>query len=363
MRVLHLASLDSASANIGIVRQMHYEQEAAKFVTADWVVELWASDGLRDFEIVKPYPVSVKGWLKRRKFLFDRINSAATEFDVIIVRYAPADLFLPFIKVLGAKVFFIHHTKQTYALKVAYPGFRGIALALLERMVGYVSIGRVDGIIAVTPEILDYEAGRTFRSLTRKYTYPNGIDFDSYESVEDRRKGAIKILFTASTFHTWHGLSSVLDSIAALSADLNFELHLVGHVLEGDRQFISNNNLTEVTIHGYLDEVRLRRLSSSMDLALASFHFVRQNMTQACTLKVREYLAAGLGVYSGHVDVGLPDAFVYYKIGEPDIQEIVSFARSLRNVSRISVREAAREYIDKKDRLRDLVTWLNTAVR
>jgi glycosyltransferase involved in cell wall biosynthesis len=362
MRVLHLASLDSASANIGIVRQMHYEQEASKFVSADWVVELWSVQGMPDFEIVKPYPKGVNGWLKRRKFLFERIIAAASEFDVILVRYAPVDLFLPFLKVLDAQVFFIHHTKESYALKAAYRGPKGVMLAFLELMLGCVSIGRVQGIIAVTPEILDYEARRTLRSPARKYTYPNGIDYDSYQSVGDGRKGNIKILFTASTFHEWHGLSAVLGSMTTLRADIDFELHIVGRVLESDCRYIATNKLTEVVLHGYLDEAQLRALSSSMDIALASFHFSGKNMTQACSLKVREYLAAGLGVYSGHVDVGLPETFKYYKIGEPDIQEIVTFAQSLRGISRISVREASREYIDKRDRVRDLVTWLNSAV-
>ena len=78
-----------------------------------------------------------------------------------------------------------------------------------------------------------------------------------------------------------------------------------------------------------------------------------KGLTQACTLKVRDYLAAGVPVVSGHDDV-FPDDFPFYRRTGTDIDAMLAAAREWRAVDRLTVREAARPYIDKVELVRRL---------
>ena len=71
-------------------------------------------------------------------------------------------------------------------------------------------------------------------------------------------------------------------------------------------------------------------------------------MNEGATLKVREMLAMGLPIYSGHVDTALPPEFPYYVNGEVDISAIIDFAQRVRNVPRKTVRGASIPYVDKR---------------
>lgn len=359
MKVLHIASLTSARANIGVVKQMSYEKDAADSLNLNWDVELWTEDKIPSYSVIKNYPKENRTWLGRRWYFFRRISKLSEVYDVILVRYAPVDFFLPFLGAKGAKLIFIHHTKECAALRTAYGGKKGSILSHLESILGGFSIRNADGLIGVTPEILAYEETRSKQRKTLRYIYPNGISFEHFPVVNGKREGKIKILFTASVFHKWHGLSMILRELYAFDRRSEVELHLVGHLLDEDKEFVKSNSTTGVVLHGYLEEKNLRQVLGSMDVALASFGLGDNGMTEACTLKVREYLAAGVPVYSGHCDVGFDGEFEYYKMGEIDFKSILKYAQSMRSIPREEVRMAAREHIEKKWLVRRLHSFLS----
>jgi len=70
-------------------------------------------------------------------------------------------------------------------------------------------------------------------------------------------------------------------------------------------------------------------------------------MFEACPLKVRAYLAAGLPVYAGHPDI-FPIAFPYYRQGKCDFKAITDFALENRAVEKADIALASKPYIDKK---------------
>ena len=87
-------------------------------------------------------------------------------------------------------------------------------------------------------------------------------------------------------------------------------------------------------------------------------------MKQACTLKVREYLAIGLPVVSGAIDSGFPVEFPYYmRINEGlEWGSAVEKVRQWRGVTRNEVRRVSSAYIDKQvlvKRLLDELSSLN----
>ncbi len=369
MKALHIATLNSASSNIGVVRQMQYELDAARRLKIDWDVQLWAGDTLAGFDFIQTYPESVKSRLSRRLFFSRILRSVSAHYDVVVLRYMPGDLFLPFFRSSGARVFFVSHSNEVASVRGVFPGAKGIVLSGIERILGRASLKCANGIIGVTPELVKLklaQCGRAdFDRLSMlNYVYPNGIDYRSFDLVGDERSGKVKIAFVASTFFSWHGLSLILVSLKEFQGKNEVELHLVGEVLPHDKALINSLGLAEnVFIHGKLNLSTLRDRLSAMDVGLASFGLGEAGVNEACTLKVREYLAAGVPVYSGHRDIGLPVDFDFYRLGEADVSKIYKYACEMRSATRGQVRNSSQEYIDKEALLRGLHGWLFSSVK
>lgn len=84
-------------------------------------------------------------------------------------------------------------------------------------------------------------------------------------------------------------------------------------------------------------------------------------MRQACPLKVREYLKAGLPAYGGYEETFPPDA-AFYRSGAADLGKIIQFAYEMRDVSPAVTLDAATPYIDKRQLLAKCMTDLAAAI-
>jgi len=236
-------------------------------------------------------------------------------------------------------------------------------------MLGRASLKRADGIIGVTSELVKLKFAQCGRAeLSRfeflNYVYPNGIDYSAFDIVGDGRAGRVKVAFVASKFFSWHGLSQILVSLQGFQLKREIELHLIGEVLPHDLALIDSLKLADnVVFHGKLSLSSLRDRLSEMDVGLASFGLGEAGVNEACTLKVREYLAAGIPVYSGHRDVGLPAGYNFYRVGQANISEVYNYALEMRGVSRSQVRNCSQGYIDKEALLRGLHGWLFSSVK
>lgn len=108
-----------------------------------------------------------------------------------------------------------------------------------------------------------------------------------------------------------------------------------------------------------MDRHQIKEIAAGCDLGLTSFALFRKGMTQACTLKTREYLAMGLPVCSGHEDPAFPPSFHYY-IHDPDLSgdRLLETAKEFRRTKRETVRQAATPFIDKFGIMEKLVNAL-----
>jgi hypothetical protein len=356
MKVLHMASLNRASANLGVVQQMEWEQLAAREAGLDWDVELWTTEAAQLGSVLRQVPRGMTGFFGRRYHFHRRLRAAARKYDRIVIRHAPLDPFSLFIpEWVRCKTWYVFHTKTGNYLTAR--GKRlGKAFAWFDRQFTRCAIGNSAGIIGVTDELVDYERDRIQCHLAKSATYPNGIFLeDWYSKLPDRRGGPIKIIFIASRFYNWNGLEKLLLSILNTTTDHLWELHLVGQVMPHHIDFIEENGLAnQVHIHGVLDEKAIKELMASMDVSLGAFALEQVSATTACTLKVRQSLGLGIPVYAGHDDVGVrfrPDCF---QRGGADWGAVLSFAVESRGWSRDRVRSAAREGIDKVALLSEL---------
>jgi glycosyltransferase involved in cell wall biosynthesis len=360
MKLLHAAV--STNAGIGIVNQMQWEQDAARRLSLDWDVALYTSAAhLADSSIVVSTPLISSGkniflqlfnLIKLRIGYYRWLRSRENDYDVLVLRHSVADIFQPlFILATNRPVFLVHHTLEVPELLVG-KNMAGHIAAMLEKLTGYLSLKFCAGIIGVTQEILEYEKKRSGRSNIPELLYPNGILLGEAPSV-DNRTSTPEILFVASLFSPWHGLDRLLSSLKN-NRD-HFVLHLVGNIFPSEIEMINSD--PRVVVHGRLAPEGIDALSRQCWLGLSSFALDRKLMHEACTLKVREYLANGLPVYAGYADV-FPGTFKYFRKGRADLSQILKFANEFRFESRVTVITSSRNYICKEFLVRNLYLQL-----
>ena len=350
MRVLHMATLKSAVLNPGVTVQMEWEKAAATKLGLNWDVELWTGDDLGSSPIQRRVRPPRSSRIVRQIEFSRRLRSAAHAYDTILIRYVPLDLIgalLPFSS--AAKIWYIFHTNMGAYLSAEF-GLLGHALGRADDMIGARSLRHAEGVIGVTEELLVKEAKRLGYNGSNRVTYPNGLYLEDWAQLpEDSRGCDLQIAFVAARFFPWNGLESLLGSIVSSRIRRGWKLHLVGALSPEQMQIIQNDELSSVVcVHGCMSKKELTRMLPAMHLTLGAFNLPNVQMTEACTLKVRESLGSGIAVYSGHVDAALPLSFPYYRMGPPDIESILEFASEMRRASRFEVKSAARPFIDKE---------------
>lgn len=352
-KVLHTALFSNLP--IGVRNQMQAEYLSVQDTGIPWEIIVWSKDNA-DMPFMRQLPKMFQSLLLRRLYFFTWLIAQKSNFDILLLRYPPIDpfllLFSPFLK----PIITMHHTKEIEEIAQTRTGLkRNVALAI-EKIIGNIFLKQTEAIVAVTAEIYDYEIKRC--GLKPKYIFPNGIDSKLIGLADDNRGGDPEFIFISSYFANWHGLDLFLDILEA--DDSPCLLHLVGHISPVDLNRIKTTNSLSrrIILHGKLSADEINKLMASCDLGLSSFALFRNDMQEACTLKVREYLAAGLAVFAGHKDSGLPDDFTYYRCSESSLKNIISYAIAVRSVPRQAVRSAALPYIEKKQLLLDCYEWI-----
>lgn len=353
MKVLHVAMARVPSS--GIVRQMQGEQQAATDCNLPWTVNVYVPN-----ESALLYPAAQSDqagvpsvlvtesnlyntWWDFRRSFFKWLLQKEKDFDVVLLRYSSYDpLQYWYLSKTVKPVFLVHHTLEGPELSLE-KGFANKLKTLVEIVIGPLSMRKAKGQIGVTPEILDYEQERSRSKDRAGFVYPNGLGVVQNMVVGDERAEVPRFIFIASEFFPWHGLDRLLDSIE--KNESKFKLDIVGNVAEPDEVRAAND--PRIRLHGHLSIEKIKDLSAGADLGLTSFALDRKKMKQACTLKVREYLAMGLPVYSGHDDV-FPKSFEFYRNDICDLTEICNYATKTKTISRAEIASSAKEFIDKK---------------
>ena len=340
MSYVHAAVSMNPSA--GVIRQMADEAQAAVALGLDWNVWLCKASDLSS--VVARWPAPLRYALLRVRFYYG-LARLAHQGNVIILRHSLGDPFL-FVGSFFLRTYYtVHHTLEEREL--AASGFPFARLQQrLERLLGRGVVARARGIVCVTPEIARHQLKRVPARLNRSvFVYPNGILYaDGSDTPADRRGDRPELIFVASYFFEWHGLAALIDSMKESEED--GLLHLVGTLPQTARGKAGAD--PRVRIHDQLGAWQLDLLTSQCWLGLSSFGLSKKGMTEACTLKVRDYLRSGLPVYAGHRDSALPANFAFFRHGPAQWSAIIEYARAMRTVQRATIATAARPLIDKK---------------
>ncbi|MDF2446262.1 MAG: glycosyltransferase [Moraxellaceae bacterium] len=365
MRVLHI----SVHYNLppGVFQQMQDEARAARTLAPDvqWDTRVFAVQCEHRGEpltlLSETPPTSVLGrltaYVRLRLMAFAWLRRVASSYDIVLVRHGMGDVFEGWCAAQLQNWVSVHHTHEMEEAALL-GGWRSILRTRLERWSGNRVLGHARAIIGVTGELGRIEQAR-IAAPRPVFVYPNGIDLAGMPLAEDRREGPPRLLFVCSVFASWHGLESVLRALKDVKDD--FVLDVVGFAYPEQRAMVAGD--PRFVFHGRLKAPQIAALTALADIGLSSFALHEKAMAEACTLKVREYLASGLPVYAHHRDAGLPDDFRFYRNAAAAAAGLLGFAQEMRRVPRAEVRAAAAGFIDKSALMRRLANELDASLR
>lgn len=137
----------------------------------------------------------------------------------------------------------------------------------------------------------------------------------------------VTAVFIGSGGKPWHGLDVLIQIARALP---EWRFVLVGPHGLSDRP-------ANVEFTGPLPPGQLSDVIASADIAFGSLAMSRSGLSEACPLKVRDYLAAGVPTVVGYRDTDFPRGadflFDARRLGEPDgptVADLASFAERWR---------------------------------
>ena len=354
MRVLHVAGQLRSSP--GILRQMEWEQEAANALGLDWQSLLIRPLGVSDSAspILRELDLGRSGhdlatWVTFRRRYYALIADLRPKPDVILLRHNVHDPFQArFIK-RSRNVLTVHHAIEDAEFRALGGRAAGMKVSL-ERLFGSRSIASASGLIGLTDEILEFERSRLGATGHHRLqtVYPNGR-FMGVDGPSDERDEIPTLVFVASEFSPWQGLEDLLEALERHESPARVDV--IGGLSDEQRDRCAR--VPGVVAHGMVGGADLDQVMRRAWVGLAPLRADGKGLTQACSLKVRDYLAAGVPVVSGHDDV-FPDDFPFYRRTGTDIDAILAAAHEWRSVDRAVVREAARPHIDKVELVRRL---------
>jgi hypothetical protein len=345
MKVLHTAY--TSVENIGILHQMEDEQKSALALELPWKSVVFGPSKIESPVLI---PTQKASSLRMKYNYFRWLSSQKDLYDVILLRHTPYDP-AEWIFLLTCKkpVWTVHHTLEIPEILLA-SGFTRLVKSSLELLGRPLIKAFRRGVVSVTHEIGRYQA--------KDYLlYPNGIMFDDEPLILDTsaptKASDIHLLFVASYFYSWHGLEHLIANTKIDPTPCH--IHLVGDIPQTLQNDISAD--PRFIYHGRLSTLDIQILASQCTLGLSSFNLEIMKIKEACPLKVREYLKAGLPVYGGYKEV-LPVDFPYYRQGPAKLSEILRFAKEMQRIPRHQISIESRPHIDKKPLLKTLYTAL-----
>ncbi|RBQ29238.1 glycosyltransferase family protein [Aliarcobacter vitoriensis] len=215
------------------------------------------------------------------------------------------------------------------------------------RYIGYkfmrgLFLGKVNGIIGVTKEIAEH---KDYTKYNKPATYiPNAIDlkiFSTFKSIktnlQDRRVG---LFFIGSPGFECHGVRHIINLAKNLP---EYDFHIVG---------IDGNNSSNLYWHGYMNMEQYMEVLKSCDICISSLATYEKNITEACPLKAREYLAYGYPMILGYDDTAFIDKSLPNWILKIDTQKPLDF-------------DSIRKFIEKNKNViisHDEIRFIDTAI-
>jgi glycosyltransferase involved in cell wall biosynthesis len=262
-----------------------------------------------------------------------KLTMSLNEGDIIYTRYSSLMFFAVPRK---CTIITEHQAKESEEYEVinVYGRSQLSLIRMIEKYLGKLNRKLRDGFVAVTAEILEYEA--RYYGKKPGIIISNGIDASTAPLI--RRKEPITtdfhILGLASV-SPWHGYDRVIRGINEYSGNVSVFFHIVGDGGEIEnldklaRKFGISN---KIIFHGTRDGEELDSIIEQCHLGIGVLGPHRKKLVEAASLKLREYCARGLPIVDSTVDVDFTDFPYIHRLEsneEPvDIDELIDFFNS-----------------------------------
>jgi len=354
---IKIAYLIVSRSYSGIVKQIEYDYQLTKNLKdLDWQ-NFTFLDQVEQNSHSKKLPFIFRGVFGRRLFIWIWLLVNSKDFDFVIMRHMEFDIFSVIFSWLVPNRIHIHHSKEIEELKLRRNNWKGKIASKVEKITGGIAIRNCSAILTVSKDLMNYQ--RTARKLSKEFPifhFPNGIIVEKTPILKDviNIDSTIEIGFIAARFHPWHGLDLLIDNCKNyIRKDINRILvfHLIGKIdsyyLDQIKIINQSNGKIKFKVYGTLEQKEYWKIFCNCNIGIGSLAMYRNGLTDGSTLKVREMLAMGLPVFSGHKDTALPEDFPYYFSEGGNIEDIIDFSIKVANVTRQEVRDASFRYIEK----------------
>ena len=353
----------------GILKQIEYDYQLTKNIkNLDWK-NFTFLDRIEQNSYFKKLPFLFCGVFGRRLFTWLWLLKNSKDYDFVIMRHLEFDIFSLLFSWFVPNRIHIHHSKEIEELKLRRNNWKGKIASKVEKFTGGIAVRNSSAILTVSKDLMHYQ--RTTRKLSKDFPifhFPNGIIVKNTPILKDiiNNEYSIEIGFIAAKFHPWHGLDLLIDNCKNyLRKDKNIILvfHLIGELdsnyLDQIKIINQSNSKIKFKVYGSLKQKEYWKIFCNCNIGIGSLAMYRNGLTDGCTLKVREMLAMGLPIFSGHKDTALPNDFPYYYSKGGNIDDIIEFSRKVANVTRQEVRNASYKYIEKSICFKDLAEDLH----
>jgi len=286
----------------------------------------------------------------------------------ILIPFCPLIFFKPFRK---CKVIFEYNSIYRKEFLIGH----NYLYLVLEFFWGNLIRYQADGGIAVTHELMNQQRKKIYNRNKPFITIANGIEVDSVplRTPPNFIKDRLFTMICVANFSKWHGLDRLILGITKYSGKYFVKLHIVGEgpeIVNLKNLCEENNIIDQVIFHGYLSGPNLDRLFDESHLAVGEMGIHRNKMSEASTLKAREYCSRGIPFTIEGSDPDFPNDFAYVmripmNENPIEIDEVIMFASRVCNDldHPRKMRDYAFEHLDWSIKMKKLKTYLEDMVQ
>lgn len=306
---------------------------------------------------------------RKIKFNFQKYKTIGdltdlSSYNRIILRYPGAyDLsFKRFFRENEDKIILEFHSFVIDEIKILEKGVLNPLRIVLEYLNATKVMSKSIGTIALTNEIRRRLEQKSTSSMP-SVVISNGVDVKKMEFTKFRPFDGktLNLIFISSTFYAYQGLDKLLSGLIRYKGNVRINLYLVGDIyLKRELSFLESMKSDRVCIHRlgrvYGDELNTYFREATIAVSTLALH--RKNLSEACSLKTREYIARGIPFIYAYDDVDLTGREVFAnKMScddkSLDIFEIISFAIKVSQRKDISeiMRDFAMRRLDWKNKV------------
>ena len=334
MKLAHVNYIPSITSLLGVYKKICQQSNAARQSNLNIHFYVLTNEANIDVSL-KHNTVTVVHFSKTEHPAQKIVDFFNDRYDCIICRslgFTPLTFF--YLKQKKFKLITEHHGKEFNHILLT-GNIRNIIFELLSARAIF---SQVDGIIAMTPEIRDYEIQRGFKKPNRSIFIGNGIDVDSVQLTKFKASTieSLNLVFIASRPNeAWHGLDRLISGMKHYQGSEKVCLNIVGDMQEDDLP-VQSKGINNIIFHGVKHGEELDKLMTKMNLAIGTLGAHRKGLSSACSLKVREYTARGIPFALSYDDVDLREDLPFYlKIPandkSVDLNRLINFHKELKN--------------------------------